>query len=281
MAKKSREPEFVETLLGTSIINYNVYYRSLYEKIFNFILKMACGIIVGYVFFGNLMLDEYGQSTFLTGILNIVIPLTCGIILVVVYTPMQVASLKKKRDATLKTQFRDLLDSLVNSITSGKNVQDAFADALSDLKQQYSETAYIVKEVELIVSGIHNNINIEDLIMDFGRRSNIKDIVNFGITFQTCYRKGGNIKQVLIKTNEIISSKMQMEEELITKVSSNVNEQYLMLVMPVIIVAVIKAGNTSMRQNYASPVGIVTSIIAIFIFVGAFLVGRKLVEVDI
>lgn len=279
--KKEIEPEYVDTLLGTKMINYHVYYRTARDKIFNFILMMVCGCIVGYIFFGNLALDAYGRKTMLTHILNIVIPLALGFILVVVYAPIQTKNLKKKRDALLKSQFRDLLDSLVNSLTSGKNVQNSFEAALADLRMQHSKNAYIVSEVELMISGMSNNIGIENLLIDFGRRSGIEDITNFGITFQTCYRKGGNIKQVVIKTNEIIGSKMQMEEELITKISSNVNEQYLMLVMPVIIVAVIKGGNDTMAANFASPVGIITSIISLAVFVGAYLIGCKLVEVKI
>lgn len=279
--KKEREPEYVETLLGTQVINYRVYYRTLKDKIINFVVMMVIGAIVGYVFFGNLALDEYGRKTALTHILNVVIPLLVGFVLTVVYAPVQTNHLKKKRDALLKVQFRDLLDSLVNSLTSGQNVQNAFASAQVDLRMQHSKNAYIVDEVGLMLNGMKNNIGIEDLLIDFGRRSGIEDITNFGVNFQTCYRKGGNIKQVVIKTNEIIGSKLQMEEELRTKIASNVNEQYLMLVMPVIIVAVIKAGNASMAANYASPVGIVTSLVSLAIFIGAYIVGCKLVEVKI
>jgi len=279
--KKALEPEYVQTLLGTEIINYKVYYRTKKDKILNFLLMMVCGCVAGYVFFGNLALDEYGRKTTLTYILNVVIPVSLGLILTFVYAPIQTQNLKEKRDAQLRSQFRDLLDSLVNSLTSGKNVQGAFESALTDLRMQHSEKAYIVKEVEIILSGINNNIAIENLLIDFGQRSGMRDVTNFGITFQTCYRTGGNIKTVVIKTNEIIGSKMQMEEELITKVSGNVKEQYLMLVMPVVIIGLIKSGNSTMAANYASPTGIITSIVALAIFVGAYLVGRKLVTVEI
>ncbi len=279
--KKEREPEYVDSLLGTRVINYKVYYRTKKDKLLNFVVMMVVGAVVGYVFFGNLALDEYGRKTALTNILNVVIPLLLGIVLTAVYAPIQAGRLKKKRDALLKVQFRDLLDSLVNSLTSGQNVQNAFASAQVDLKMQHSKNGYIVDEVGLMLSGMKNNIGIEDLLIDFGKRSGIEDITNFGVNFQTCYRKGGNIKQVVIKTNEIIGSKMQMEEELRTKINANVNEQYLMLVMPVIIVAVIKTGNASMAANYASPVGVVTSLVSLAVFIGAYIIGCRLVEVKI
>lgn len=278
---KDKEPEYVAALLGTPVINYHVYYRTKKDKILNFLLMMACGGVVGYVFFGNLALDEYGRKTMLTYILNAVIPALLGLVLTVVYAPVQRKNLKKKRDAVLRNQFRDLLDCLANSLASGKNVQGALQDALTDLRMQHSAKAYIVDEVQLMINGMKNNIGIENLLIDFGQRSGIEDITNFGITFQTCYRKGGNIKQVVIKTNEIISSKMQMEEELRTKISANVNEQYLMLVMPVFIVGVVKGGNAAMAANYASPVGIATSMVCLGIFIGAYLIGCKIVEVKV
>jgi tight adherence protein B len=242
---------------------------------------MVCGIIVGYVFFGNLALDQYGRKTIVTNILNIVIPMSLGIILTIVFAPLHTESLRKKRESALRNQFRDLLDSLVTSIASGKNIQDSFIVSLTDLKMQHSEKAYIIQEVETIIQGTENSLNLEDLLIDFGIRSGIKDIVNFGVTFQTCHRKGGNIKHVLLKTHEIISNKMKMEEELQTKISSNVNEQYIMLVMPVVIVGLIKFGNETMAQNYADITGVITSIVAIIIFITAFLVGRKLAQVEI
>lgn len=136
--KKEKEPEYVESLLGTRVINYKVYYRTKKDKLFNFVMMMVVGAVVGYVFFGNLALDEYGRKTALTNILNVVIPLLLGIVLTAVYAPIQTSHLKKKRDALLKVQFRDLLDSLVNSLTSGQNVQNAFASAQVDLKMQLS-----------------------------------------------------------------------------------------------------------------------------------------------
>lgn len=66
-----------------------------------------------------------------------------------------------------------MLDSLSNSFSAGKNTPDAFTDAYSDLKLAYGEQAPIVKEMAIIVSGLHNNFVIEDLLRDMSARCGI------------------------------------------------------------------------------------------------------------
>lgn len=280
-AKKIREPEYVKTLINTQMINYRVYYMTGAQKLMNFLLAFIVGGIVGYVFFGNLALDAENNPTFMTMILNVVVVTTAGSLAGHFFLPMRADQMRERRLKEVRSQFRDLLDSLVTSVNSGKNITNAFSDAAKDLKIQYSEDACILQELAVILTGIEHNINIEKLLLDFGSRTGIQDIINFGITFETCYRKGGNIKNVLTKTHELISNKMQMEEEIKTKLASTTNEQYIMLVLPVVIVAVIKLLSEDMAANYASPSGIVVTIFSIAIFIGAYLLSVRISKIEV
>lgn len=95
-----------------------------------------------------------------------------------------------------------MLDSLSNSFSAGKNTPDAFTDAYSDLKLAYGEQAPIVKEMAIIVSGLHNNFVIEDLLRDMSARCGIDDINSFAETFAVCNRLGGNLKKVVVDSRD-------------------------------------------------------------------------------
>lgn len=279
--KKEKAPMYLKTLMNTEIVNYQTYYLSVAETIMYFLLAFSVGGIVGYVFFGNLVLDEDRNATTMTVLLNLLVICIAGGVAGRFFLPMRARQLREKRLKELRSQFRDMLETLVTSLNSGKNITGAFQSAEEDLKLQYSDDAYIIRELRVLNTGIIHNLSVEQLVMDLGKRSGIQDITDFAITFETCYRKGSNIKTVMMKTYDLLSNKMQMEEEIKTKISASTNEQYIMLVMPVIITAIIKSMSPDMAANYSSPAGIMITLVCVMIFVGAYLMGVKISKIEV
>lgn len=147
------------------------------------------------------------------------------------------------------------------------NVTDSFLNVYEDMKVQYDENAFIIKELEVIIAGIHNNIDIEDVLMDLGERSGIDDIKSFANVFKLSYRKGGNLKEIIRNTHSIISEKMEIEEDIKSMVSSNKMEQNMMTVMPVGIVGMIKLMSGDFGANFATGIGIISTTIGVVIFI--------------
>ena len=57
----------------------------------------------------------------------------------------------------------------------------------------YGEESDIVRELELICTGLNNNINIEVLLTDFAERSGLDDVMSFANVFEVCNRQGGDL----------------------------------------------------------------------------------------
>jgi len=279
--KKEKEPEFFVSATNIPTINYNVYYMKLPEKILTFLLAFAVGALVGYVFYGGMAKDEFGQPTATTYFLNCFISGIVGTCAGFFYLPQRVDAIIKKRKKMLANQFRDMLDSLTTSLNAGKNVNDSFFAVLEDLKMQYDEDAFIIKELDIIISGIHNNVAIEDSLEDFGRRSGNDDIKSFAGIFRISYRKGGNIKDIIRNTHTILSDKMSLKEDIETTVSSNKMEQNIMLIMPVALVGMIKAMSPEFAENFVTGAGLVTTTGSIFIFAIAYVIGKKVLEIKV
>lgn len=279
--KTPPEPQYYTSAANEQVYNYNVYYMSKKEKTVYFLIAFIVGAFVAYLFFGGLAKDEYGNATKTTYILDVIICCIVGGVAGKVFLPIRTRQIIEKRRRMLNSQFRDMLEGLTTAIGAGKNVPDAFASVKDDLINQYNEDAFILNEVSVIINGLQNNINIEDLLLDLGKRSSIKEIDNFANVFKVCYRKGGNIKDVIRNTHEILSDKMEINEEVLTTISSSKLNLNIMTIMPIFMIAAIKLMSPDFAANFATSSGIMSTLVAVIIFVLAYFIGKKIMVIKL
>ena len=158
---------------------------------------------------------------------------------------------------------------------------DSFQSVAQDLQIQYDADADILHELNVILTGTYNNIPIESLIEDFGKRSEVEDIESFANVFEICYRQGGNLKDVINNTHLILNEKMEIEDEIRTMAANNSLQQKIMIVIPVFLVAIIKLMSPEFAANFATPAGIIATTIAIVLFVIAYFVGKKVLDIKL
>lgn len=279
--KAPLEPQYYESPTGIPTYNYNVYYMTKLEKTIYFLIAFAVGAAIGYLFYGGIGKDDLGNATTVTYVLDIIVCVLVGGIAGKMFLPIRTQQIIKKRKNDLRLQFRELLDALATSIGSGKNIVDSFKSAYDDLSIIYNEDASIIKELAIILDGNNNNIEIEKSLMDMGLRSGIDDIVSFANVFETCYRKGGDIKDVIKNTQQIINEKMEVQMDIETIVTSSKNEENVMTVLPIALIALIKLMSPEFSANFVTPVGIISTTIAIVMFVIARKVGQKVLDIKI
>lgn len=279
--EKNIEPQYYMSATNIQTLNYKVHYMKPLEKVKYILIAFVVGAAVGYIFYGGIGKDEYGQATNVTWFLNITITTIMGLIAVKLFLPMKTKSIIDKRRSELAKQFRDMLDGLTTSLGTGKNVNNSFVSIYEDLKVQYNEEAYIVKELEVIISGINNNIPIEDILQDFGERSNNDDIKGFANVFKISYRKGGNLKDIIRNTHSTITDKMEITEDIETILTSNKMELNIMIVMPIMIIGLMKLMSPELASNFVSPSGIISTTLSLFMFVASYLLGKKIIDIKV
>ncbi len=280
MSKKKKviEPAYINSPLNNPMPNYHVYYMNKAEKVIVSLITFIIGGIVGYIFYGDLFMVD-GKATTATYISNVVVFIIVGILASKFLIPIYVKNKLTKQQNKIKFQFCDMLDSLTSSISSGSNVVKAFESATNDLKMQYNEDDFIVREMNEIMNGISQNIGVEVMLRNFGERSGNEDIVSFADIFEICYRKGGNMQSVIYKTHSVITDKISISDEIETKLTSNKLQHNVMSLMPIAVVAMLRATNDSFAVSFATPVGIIVNTIAIGVFLGAYRYGLKIVDV--
>lgn len=242
-------------------IDYSVYHMPLWEKLEWFFVGAAATAAVLYIFY-----ERWYVS------------LIVGIVGGVVFVPVRNRQIIEKRKRTLSLQFKEMLES-VKSTLGSESVHNAFMKAKADLAIQFPEDAYIMQELTRIMQGVMLKEKLEDLLMDFAERSDIEDIRNFATVFKTCYRRGGNIQEIVGRSITIINEKIEVNMDIETMVAGQKNEQNILLVLPVVFVVMLKAMGGMV--DLESAMGIISMTIAIAIFLTAYAVSRKVMKIDV
>ncbi|MFC2283752.1 MAG: type II secretion system F family protein, partial [Lachnoanaerobaculum saburreum] len=159
--------------------DYHIYHMRLIDYLVGFLIGFALGFVVVMIFFRVV-------------IFAVTVGAVCGIPAIKYYRKYR----KEKRQRDLLIEFRDLLEALTTSYSSGKNTMEAFAESYQDLLSLYGEKSDIVNETRIIIAGMTNNIIIEDLLRDFAERCGLEDVESFTSTFESGLRQGGDIRQV-------------------------------------------------------------------------------------
>lgn len=277
--RKEREPQWYMSSMKIPLLNYNEYYMKKMEWIMYAIAFFSIGALIGYIFYGGIGVDMHGEPTRITYIIDSSVMIVFGIISFKILMPMRKKQLKRNRKKKIRKQFVDMLESLSVSIAAGQNVPSAMQTVRNDLLIQYTEKDYIVREISAFLQEMENGIQIEDLFSDFGKRTGVEDISNFGKVFEVAYRRGGNLKEIVKSCYDILSEKIEIEMEIQTKVSSSANQMNIMILMPIFLIAMLKSSGEGFAENFTSVSGIISTTVSIFVFIIAYFVGRKILDI--
>jgi len=277
--KKPAPPaQYLNNPRNQPMLNYHTYVMSKNEKLLYSIAAFIAGGLAGLLFYGGLFKSQ-GEATSLTTISNTVVFVAVGIIAVKVFLPIRTTQLLEKRRATLRLQFRDMLESLTTSLASGSTVLQAFDDAYKDMHMQYSENAYITRELYQISEARRNNVKLVDMLNDFAKRSSLEDVEDFANIFSVGESSGGKINEIVRQTHSVICEKMQIENEIESKMSANRLELNIITCAPILIVAMLKFSNESFAENFATPVGVAAVTVGVVLFVVAYRMGQKIINI--
>ncbi|MDO4273474.1 MAG: type II secretion system F family protein [Eubacteriales bacterium] len=258
--RKKYEPQ--KAVFGDAV-DYYVYHMNTLERMTGAAVGFLAGFFVCMVFFRGILFSAI-----------------VGLIMTIPGIRKYREYLKQKRLRGLLYQFRDMMEALSASYSAGKNTQGAFEDACADLSSIYGERADIVMETRLIVSGLYNGQNIDDMLNNFALRSHLDDIESFATIFEVTNQYGGNLKKVVGETRQIISDKIETEMEIQTLLTANKNELNIMTLMPVIIMVMLSGmGDMSIVRN--TPLNVCVKIVALVLFGAAYVMGKKIVDIKV
>lgn len=260
---KKEKYQRIASLIGEGT-DYNVYDMTIIDRLAAFGIGAAVGGVVSWIFFGNI-------------IITIVIALAGSVAAQDIYRSVRL----EKRKKNLLLQFKDVLEALTSSYGVGKNSLEAFTDTLTDMEYIYGERSDIYNELYIIVSGMRNNIRIEDLLANLAKRSGLDDIESFADVFRVAVRQGANINAIIGSTRDIIIDKMEIEMEIDTILSGSKNELNIMMVMPLIVMVGMGGLGDGYGASNNSFANFIVKIIVLCMFGAAYWIGKKITDIKI
>lgn len=262
--EKTKKQRYVpQKALFGSADDYWIYKMSPLETLIGCGMGFGVGFLICMVFFRNFLLA-----------------IAAGVVVVFPACRKYQNYLKEKRSKTLLLQFKDMMESLSSSFSAGKNTSQAFQDAYAEMAELYGRKSDIARELEMIVQGTYNGVLLNDLLDNFAKRSHLDDVESFATVFEVCSRYGGNLRKVVGETRVLINDKINTELEIQTLLTANRNELNIMTVMPIMIMLTLNGtGNMSIIENTRE--NVIAKFVALGLFVGAYLIGKKVIDVKV
>ncbi len=246
------------------IKDYNQYQFTKKEQIGYFMQGAAIGAGMGILFYSNLP----------------------GILLLIPYGFVHIQNKKKqlikKRKWQLNLEFRDGISSLLAALNAGYSVENAFCQAVMDLKLMYPPGALIVSEFEGIVNQIEMNRTVETVLMDFAGRAGVEDIANFAEVFVTAKRTGGDIIKIIRTTGNTINDKIEVNREIITLITGKRFESNIMSLIPIFIIIYLRLFSSGFLDPlYHNLFGYVFMTVILVLYYGVFCLTQKIVSIEV
>lgn len=241
--------------------DYTVYILSSVQKIMAVIVGFAVGFAAAYIYLGNIPLG-----------------IVIGLIAAWKATDIYANKLQTERKKNLRLQFRDMLESLSNSYTVGMTASRAFHNAYQDMIAEHGKEALITKELQLICA-MHDGqgVDIRDMVVDFGKRSGLDDVQSFSSVYDVATDLGGDVAKVIRETRDMIGDKIEIELEIQTMVTGQKSQLNILAIVPLVMAVLTK----SFSDGPPTTLVIVVKLIALVMFVFAYWLGTRIVDVKV
>lgn len=188
--------------------------------------------------------------------------------------------LKKQREGRMRREFLDGMQFAGTALQSGYAMENAFSEALTELKKIYDEDAFISREFGHIALQIRMNVPVEKLLLDLGRRSHIDDIRNFADVFLTARKTGGDMIAIVRTTISDMRQKDETRQEIETVLAGKKMEQNIMSVIPLAILVYVNITDPQFLSGmYHTPEGIVIMTACLALYGIAWVWGRKIMNI--
>lgn len=188
----------------------------------------------------------------------------------------------ERRRAQMMGEFRELLESLVTALKAGYAPENAFREAYREMTFLFGEESGICKELTYILRGIDNHRSLEDLLQTFAAHCDIEEITEFADVFVIAKRQGGNLTEILERTDGLIRDRIDVEGEIRVLLAARRYEQMVMDLVPFGIIVYI--GLTSpgfFNAMYHNAFGILVMSACLAAYIAAFRLSERIMDIKV
>lgn len=260
--KKHVQKRYVQKIHVQKIHIQKIYVQKIYIQ--DVLKGMGMAVFLGFLFYSNVI-----------GIM-ILLPFS------LVYANKKKKGMEKEKKWQLNLEFLDGLHSLSTALSAGYAVENAWMEALKDLKTMYEKDAVIIQEFEYMAAGLQNNITIEEVLKEFALRTKIEDIHDFCQVFITAKNTGGDLVKIIGNTCKIIGDKVEVKREIATMIAAKKLEGRIMNVIPIIIIIYLRIGSPDfLKPLYHNVFGFFFMSGVLILYYIAFMLSERIMSIEV
>ncbi len=199
-----------------------------------------------------------------------------------IFPVLRKGALKEKRDWRMRLEFREAIWLMSGFMSAGMSPENALMKTIPELEGMFGAVSVTVREFKRMAEGIRMNVPMEKLLMDYALRSGIDDIRNFAEVFAIVKRNGGNMREIVEKTTDVIRDKMTVAEEIMNMTASRRYEQNIMNLLPFVLILYIDISSGDyLNIMYESPAGRIVMTFCLILLCVSYILSQKILNIRV
>ena len=245
-------------------MNYKSLSLTKKELIIEFVLFLIFDATVAFLFF---------DSIYAFFILLVFMP---------VYFKKRSKDLCVSKSLELKAQFCEMISCISTNLSAGLSVENSFRECVYEMEKMYGCEATIVIELRTIINKLELNVPISECLIQMSKRARIEDISDFVTVFVEAGKSGGNLRDIIQNTVSVIEEKKRIEDEINAMLKGKMLEQKVISAIPFLLFAYLRISSKDFIQVlYHNVIGIIVMTLCLIIYVIAFIMSEKIVNIKV
>lgn len=146
----------------------------------------------------------------------------------------------------------------------------------------YPKEEVISKELAVMTRKLRLSMSMEQVFDEFARRVDMEDVRNFSVVFTAVKKSGGDMIAIIRNTVDQISGKIEVKREIETLLVAKKYEYKVMSIIPYVIIAYMRLSFPEfMSYLYGNILGIGVMSVCLGIYAGAYVLGAKMVDIEV
>lgn len=188
----------------------------------------------------------------------------------------------KKKKEQFRLQFKEAIQSLAAALGVGYSVENALKETVKDLSGLYKKDDVILKECSYMIRQLQMNVPIETSMQEFAQRTGEEDVQTFVTVFCMAKRSGGDTMEIIRSVVRQMGDKIDVEREIETILTAKKLELRILTIVPLGMVAYLKWSFPELtRILYGNTLGVVVMSVCLIIYVIAYELGKRMVEIEV
>lgn len=188
----------------------------------------------------------------------------------------------KKKQEKFRLQFKEAIQYLSAALNVGYSVENAMRETVKDLKEIYKKGDMIVREFSYMIRQLQMNVPAEAVFKNFAVRTGDEDVQTFVTVFNLAKRSGGDTLEIIRNAVRQMSEKIDVEREIVTLVSAKKLEFKIMTIIPMAMILYLKISFPHFLDVlYGNAVGVVIMSVCLLIYLVAYEIGKRIVEIEV